>query len=338
MLNRFKNLVGKKSKDEEHLEAYQKTLAQEPENLNVRLKLGDLYAKLERTEEAINEYTRVADQYAHEGYLVKAIAVNKIIVRLDPSREEALQRLSDLYFQRGVTADPLVQQYRNTHQEEPEEPEIPDEREEPPLPEQPEPSPDTAEAIPQETPLPAEEEAQEDTPDIPTIEASELLETPGEDLHDLDDSEFLKRVELFQDFAPNVRRKIADVMVPVTFKSGDTVITEGESGDCMYIVKSGEVGVYTILMQEDGISVIQSDQDRLNLATLHAGDFFGEQALITKEPRSATVIAETEVQLLKFTKRHLAQVVKHYPRVGKVLKQYHEERVKSMMESLKSLW
>ncbi len=47
-------------------------------------------------------------------YLVKTIAVNKIIVRLDPSRQETLGRLSDLYFQRGVAADPLVESYRET--------------------------------------------------------------------------------------------------------------------------------------------------------------------------------------------------------------------------------
>ena len=68
------------------------------------------------------------------------------------------------------------------------------------------------------------------------------------------------------------------------------------------------------------------------------GGFFGEQALITHEPRSATIIALTDVQLLKFTKHDLAVVVKDHPRVGTLLKKYHEQRISDTLESLKSIW
>jgi CRP-like cAMP-binding protein len=107
----------------------------------------------------------------------------------------------------------------------------------------------------------------------------------------------------------------------------------------MYLIKTGAVGIYTTLVEESGgASVLKSDKDRLQLATLKEGDFFGEQALITKEPRSATVIALTDVQLLKFSIRDLAAVVKDYPRVGTLLKKYHQQRIADTMESLKSIW
>ena len=148
----------------------------------------------------------------------------------------------------------------------------------------------------------------------------------------------LARVPLFSYLDPAERHKIAEYLAPMNAKKGEAIITEGEIGDTMYLIKSGEVGIYTTLVESEGVSVIKTDQERLHLATLKEGDFFGEQALITKEPRSATVIASTDVQLLKFSKRDLAAVVKHYPRVGTLLKKYHQQRISDTLESLKSIW
>jgi hypothetical protein len=46
MLESFKNLVGKKTKEDVQVKAYASILEKNPNNLNIRLKLGDLYAKL----------------------------------------------------------------------------------------------------------------------------------------------------------------------------------------------------------------------------------------------------------------------------------------------------
>lgn len=148
----------------------------------------------------------------------------------------------------------------------------------------------------------------------------------------------LARVPLFSYLAPVERRKIAEHLTPVNVRKGTTIITEGEMGDSMYVIKSGQVGVYTTLMESEDISVIKTDQERLHLATMQEGDFFGEQALITNEPRSATIISLTDAQLLKFTKQDLALVVKQYPRVGTLLKKYHQQRITNTLESLKSIW
>ena len=454
MLNGFKHLVGKKAKEDSQLKSYQDALERNPGNVNIRLKLGDYYAKLGDKAAAIREYTTSAVQYADDGYLVKAIAVNKIIVRLDPSREEALNRLSDLYFQRGIAADPLVQSYRETHQQNEQASEEAEEFEEAPVPEE--------EELPEEIPSfdlrtegpPGEEVSAEiasylgDVPlfagladenrkflekhaqlrcvqanaslfqgeappeslfvvlrgsvtlytkdkeqndtllttlkignffgglslfapirqnpsDSPESNLSAttqsddclVLEVPKPILADLAKRESelsetllleyykrktadvtLARVPLFSFLSPTERRKIGEHLSSVNFRKGATIITEGENGDCMYIIKSGQVGVYTTLMEEAGVSVIKMSQERLHLASLQEGDFFGEQALITKEPRSATIIALSDVQLLTFTKHDLALVVKQYPRVGSLLKKYHEQRISDTLESLKSIW
>ena len=63
----------------------------------------------------------------------------------------------------------------------------------------------------------------------------------------------------------------------VRFNAGDTIIAEGESGDTAYLIVSGSVEV----------SVGDGDKQRI-LATLNAGDVFGEMCLIEPGLRSAT--------------------------------------------------
>ncbi len=443
MLDSFKHLVSKKTKEETQIEEYQKSAQKAPNNVNIRLKLGDLYTKIGNKKAAIQEYTTAAIQYANDGFLVKAIAVNKIIVRLDPARQEALDRLSDLYFQRGITADSFVQEYRDAHHHE-EEQEI---SAPPEAGEQAEPLEEIdltavqreqvslgfyGETVPllaslseesrkwlekqttlhkarakeyllrdaaepeslfvllegeakiytkdkegEETlleqlgiggfwggmflfaPIRQTQEAEAENPlSVIADQNCRVLEIPKAALAalvkrepDLSESLLLAyykrktsditlaRVPLFSHLDPIERRKIAEQLTPVTIHKGATILTEGEMGDEMYVIKSGQVGVYTTLVEEEGgVSVIKTDQDRLHLATLKAGDFFGEQALITREPRSATIIALTDVQLMKFTKHDLAIVVKQHPRVGAQLTKYHQRRIADTMESLKAIW
>ena len=64
------------------------------------------------------------------------------------------------------------------------------------------------------------------------------------------------------------------------FTSGETIIREGEPGEEFFVISDGEV------------DVVRSDHE---VARLGPGDFFGEVALISGEPRNATVVAEGEV-------------------------------------------
>jgi len=141
----------------------------------------------------------------------------------------------------------------------------------------------------------------------------------------------LASVPLFSYLTPGERQKIAEFLCPVNVKKGTIVIQEGEIGDCMYLVKSGEIDVYTTLMEGEEI-----DQEQLHLATLKAGDFFGEQALITNEPRNATIIALTDTELLQFSKSDLATIVINYPRIGELLRKYNQQRNTATITSLKS--
>ncbi|MEI6715401.1 MAG: cyclic nucleotide-binding domain-containing protein [Verrucomicrobiota bacterium] len=66
------------------------------------------------------------------------------------------------------------------------------------------------------------------------------------------------------------------------YNESQTIITQGEHGDCMYFLSTGSVEVIV-------------NQQRI--ATIDAGGFFGEMALLTQEKRNATIRAITPVQL-----------------------------------------
>jgi CRP-like cAMP-binding protein len=87
-----------------------------------------------------------------------------------------------------------------------------------------------------------------------------------------------------------------------TYADGDAIITQGEIGDCMFVVQAGEVEV---LQDADG--------DPQRLAVLGPGSFFGEMAIFERETRSATVRAKGEARVLTVDKRTLLRRIKKDP-------------------------
>ncbi len=86
------------------LEAFQKHLEKEPEDLRSRLKKAELLEKLGKRKEALTEYQGIAEAYASDGFLLQAISVNKMILRMNPSLREIHERLAQLYAQKVQTA------------------------------------------------------------------------------------------------------------------------------------------------------------------------------------------------------------------------------------------
>lgn len=148
----------------------------------------------------------------------------------------------------------------------------------------------------------------------------------------------LARVPLFGQLTPQDRKKIVAHFKPVRANKGATIVHEAEPGNSMYFIASGKVGVYTSLTEagEDGAGKTEGEQ--VLLATLKSGDFFGEQALVTDEPRSATVTALTDVTLLRFSKRDLAAVMKKYPLIESALQiRAFQNRISKRLSILKEI-
>jgi len=88
---------------------YQTILRVDPKDTTVCNTLGDLYARVGRAGEAIEQYLKVGSLYRADGLSVKAIAVYKKIIKLDPHRIEAHLACADLYEEQGLTGEAKVQ-------------------------------------------------------------------------------------------------------------------------------------------------------------------------------------------------------------------------------------
>lgn len=79
---------------------FQKHCAEEPEDLRSCVKIGELLERLGQKKKAVLAYREAAEAYAKDGFLLQAISLNKMILRIDPSAREINDRLAQLYQER----------------------------------------------------------------------------------------------------------------------------------------------------------------------------------------------------------------------------------------------
>jgi len=89
-------------KYENEMKELQKKAVQDPKNLHLQVKIGDLLEKMGKRGEALEAYRKVSERYAKEGFLIQAIAVNKVILRLDSSQVKIHDQLAELYAKRAM--------------------------------------------------------------------------------------------------------------------------------------------------------------------------------------------------------------------------------------------
>jgi tetratricopeptide (TPR) repeat protein len=87
---------------------YLKVLKEDPKDLTVLNTIGDLHARVGKNDEAAKCFQKVGEQYASDGFAVKAIAMYKKLTKLD-SQPETLQRLAELYTVQGLYNDARAQ-------------------------------------------------------------------------------------------------------------------------------------------------------------------------------------------------------------------------------------
>jgi CRP-like cAMP-binding protein len=113
---------------------------------------------------------------------------------------------------------------------------------------------------------------------------------------------FFKRVPLFQNLSPPDIKQVAALAQEESFSDGVTIVREGEIGDLMFIIVSGQVRVLSTKGEKE-----------VELARRKAGDFVGEMSLISKEPRSATVTAVGSVRALCLDQKSFEALLRDRP-------------------------
>src|SRR3954463_2850547 len=86
---------------------YLRIVQEDPKDVRVWLKIGDLYAKKGAKQDATDTYLKVARFYHEQGFFLKAVAVYKQILKLDPRLVDVILKLAELYRQLGLMSDAM---------------------------------------------------------------------------------------------------------------------------------------------------------------------------------------------------------------------------------------
>jgi len=118
----------------------------------------------------------------------------------------------------------------------------------------------------------------------------------------IDRAFFLKRSPLFASLDLDLLLAIADKLQVVIFEPEDTIFRVAEEAFHMYFVVKGEV--------------VAKDSNKHLLATLEAGEFFGDEAIFNEKPRVYSVLAKTPATLLALSKTNLLTIISECPAVA----------------------
>lgn len=350
----------------------------------VYLKTGDLLQRMGNTMGAVEAYHKAAIYLVKEGFVQKAAAIFKIILRLDPKNSEAsikLQRVIEVAssekgaFSRFASStlaelppdSGTVPSYsgpvgKKDYKEAPsyneisvpgevmevEKPEIPSygeitlpgseigpseivekQRELGPgygevtLEEE-----DIAEDVtglwtPEKTGLKKEEEqafeSYEDFDDLLSEAAKELPNIFKGTRRSTSLSAILMSVVEGQaaEFAGRAEKRI--------YKSGGRIIKEGDTGDSLFFIKEGTAKVVAHILGKEFV-----------LATLGNGDVFGEVTFLTGRPRTASVVADGDIEILEFKRALLEETISKHPEVLEGLNDLYDSRVSNTLKKIGS--
>ncbi|OQX56026.1 MAG: hypothetical protein B5M53_03340 [Candidatus Cloacimonas sp. 4484_209] len=113
----------------------------------------------------------------------------------------------------------------------------------------------------------------------------------------------LKNIPLFETLKYSSLKNLLNLFTKEHFRKGKKIITEDEMGNSLYIILKGEV------------EVVKGKPNK-RVALLKPFDFFGEMSLLENKPRSASVIAKTNTELLKLSKKDFEQMVTKHPKIS----------------------
>lgn len=132
----------------------------------------------------------------------------------------------------------------------------------------------------------------------------------------------LQRVPLFSGFEESDLRKVAEKARIVEAPAGTVITHIGEPGDAFYVIIDGSVTVRT--------PVGAGTQ-------LKPGDFFGEMSLLDGDPRSATIVASTDVRLLAVDRDHFWRLLEETPDLMQRILMILSRRVRRLEQTVHAI-
>jgi CRP-like cAMP-binding protein len=117
--------------------------------------------------------------------------------------------------------------------------------------------------------------------------------------------QLLRSINFLSEIDEGDMKRLGRAMAPKIVEAGHSLVRKGEEGEAFYIIQEGEMTV-------TDISVGSSKFEDI---TLKAGDYFGERALATHEPRAANVTATTRATVFSIDRTTFEKVLGKFSRV-----------------------
>ncbi len=130
--------------------------------------------------------------------------------------------------------------------------------------------------------------------------------------------EFLQNVPLFSSVPGEQVAGVASLFTKQAFQKGDIVCRQNDPGDAMYIIRSGMVSV-----------VREIKGQKIYLAQLKRGDFFGELSLLSGEPRNSTIEVSLDCTIYCLTRPNFEILIKENKSIGLYLSRYYAKQMAS---------
>lgn len=134
-------------------------------------------------------------------------------------------------------------------------------------------------------------------------------------------------VDIFEPLTFEEREAVVKSLVKYAYAPGEAIIRRGDPGDSMFIICRGRVEV----------QLPSNNGDLKQVAVLEQGNFFGEMALLTGEPRNADVFALDEVEVLEIRKPVIQQLFSENAELAEALSHKITERQVGLAEHSRAM-
>lgn len=131
---------------------------------------------------------------------------------------------------------------------------------------------------------------------------------------------FLRKVPLFAELSAEELKQVASIAGEHVFLSGEEFVREGELGDEMYIIVTGNV------------RVVKRSKGKQEIAERGPGEFVGEMSILTREPRMASLVADSDVFALCLEQTNFEQMLLEKPEIGLSVMRALIQRLKDSRE------
>ena len=132
----------------------------------------------------------------------------------------------------------------------------------------------------------------------------------------------LQRVPLFSGFNEDDLRRVAELSRIVEAPVGTVITQIGDAGESFFVIIDGMAGVRTPVGPG---------------SELHPGDFFGEMSLLDGEPRSATIVATTDLRLLVVDRTHFWRLLDETPELIRRILTILSRRVRRLEQTVDAI-